>query len=228
MKKDTVKDSIGRYFTRVYLEKQGNPKLEGFADSAEFCRRDSNMKRNGKVLGWLAILLASTVLGFSFFEPVNQDDLIAVGAVGIVGIIVLIINNFFKDGETRVSLVGAWKPIRRKLMKHGVIQTACRMLKKDKADCIGDDEIRKVLVKAFDSSMETLFNKLRKAEREGFPKKTLLIQDQIKDLKSLTREMGLIMRYREDGSPSNGSAINCTNNPRDKRHSLRHGDPIAF
>jgi hypothetical protein len=229
VKKNIVLDSIGQHFSNVWVASQRNLKLEGFKNSAEFCRRNLNMQRNFAALGWFAILAAIVLCSFGNGDGFKRGELSVISGIFIAGLIILLIKFvFLKTGETRTNLVRDWKPIRRRLLRYGVIQNACFILREDKGSYLSNDQTRRLLVEAFDSSMETLFSKLHKAEVEGFPKMVGIIKDQILDLKKMTWEMGLLMTYREDGTPSKGSIINCVGNPRDKRHSFSHGDPVVF
>lgn len=204
MKKNIIINAVSKHFTGVWVKNQENPKLEGFRDTAEQCQRNQNYWVWGLINGSFCILMSLVLLTLNFTEQ-EGNGFFWIPAV--IGMIVLFGNTFLKLGENQKNLLKSWKPVRRRLKKYGVIQTSFKILKKDKADYIGDNEVRNVLVVAFDSSMKSLYAKLRKAEQEGFPKKEEKINSQIEDLKNLTSEMGLRMEYFEEGIPSGGERL---------------------
>jgi len=190
MKKQTIVDAVSRHFTNVWIKNQDKAKLEGFKDTAEQCRRDQNSWVWGWIIGVFFILM-STLLFFMSFMGQEEEYFWP----GIIGVIVLFGNKFLRQGENQKALLRDWKPIRRKLLRYGVLQNAWQQVKKDKADYVGEDEVRKILVKAFDSSMKSLHARLRKAEQEGFPKREEHLLLQMEDLKGLISEMGIQMTF---------------------------------
>lgn len=192
MKKQTIINATSKHFTAVWIKNQKNPKLEGFKDTAEQCRRDQNSWIWGRIIGGIFILMTLVLFVLNF---TGQEKSSYFWVPGLIGVLVLFGKKFLKLGENQKALLKDWKPIRRRLLKQRVFKRCYVFLKQDKVDYIGDNEIRNLLVKVFDSLMNSLYSDLRKAEQEGFYKKEEKLGDQMSDLAKLAYQMGLSMSF---------------------------------
>jgi hypothetical protein len=183
--KHIINNSIGSIFTQNWLKDQNNHKLEGFNKSAELCLRDVRSYNLGQFIMILVIILG-------FIMPSIQHGAMIIS----VGIFFGWANSkLFSLGSTTKKIAEKWKPFHKQLKSFGIIRRIHLELKKKKFDFIPENEIRQLLVKAFDAEMSSLGRKLRGAQQEGFPEKEKIFVAKMQQLEEMPKQLGILMNF---------------------------------
>lgn len=181
--------AIGSEFTHQWIESKNNPKLVGFTSSAEYCLIEYNMLRFARSLLWFFIIVSVYILTI-------KSLLIGIPLV-VLGVGLLYIGTMYPFGNTSENIVEDWKPLRKKLLKQGVISQAVKIFKSDYSnyDFVPPDLVRDILVQSIDNLMGSHSSRLKDAQCGGFPQKEKRTLEQMNLLKELTRELGLEMNF---------------------------------
>jgi hypothetical protein len=189
--KYTILDAIGKMFTANWAKSQENEKVRGFEKSAEWCLREDKFYKTGTLISLLLIVSGISIVTLG--EPLlGGISMSAVGALLIGGL-----SKWQKQGTTATAVVKEWKPLRKELIRQGLILKVLRVFKKSNPDCnfIPESYVREVLVESIDELMSSLSAKLIEAQQEGFPKKEESLRRKMVDLRQLTRDLHLKMDF---------------------------------
>jgi hypothetical protein len=184
--------AIGNEFTQQWIESQ-EKKLRGFKTSAEHCLINQKMVVIGKCIASFFL-----ICGFALFllgEPYVGGTLIILLGIAIRYCTI----TAFQQGTTAQKILENWKPIRRKLLKQGLISKCLKVFKRDHPnfDFFPQDYVRILLVKSIDELMGSLSSKYIEATWEGFPKKQEVLKMKMLDLKQLARDLNLNMSFEQ-------------------------------
>ena len=181
--KHQILQAVGILFTQNWVKSQGNPNLIGFTRSAEQCLEERRIYKIGLLISKLFITCGLSLM-------IIDSLLSGLGVVVIGSAIILLVNKIFKKGNTSKQIAAEWKPIRKKLLKKGVISRIEKNLKKDhpKRDFVSQDEIRGLLVRSFDELVSSLSSNLIEAQREGMLGLAITIQNRMNELENLARQ----------------------------------------
>lgn len=182
--------AIGNEFTQQWIDSQEDPKFKGFKRSAEYCLSDVKFSTVTSFIPKLLTILALYIL---FFDSFIMGCIIFFVAIGINFLVL----KFLKQGTTTEKIAKDWKPIRRELLKQGLVSKCLKVFKRDHPtyDFFPEDLVRELLVKSIDELMSSLSANLIEAQREGFPEKEESIKRKMVDLKQLTWDMNLKMDF---------------------------------
>lgn len=192
MKKELL-EKIGTLFTTKWAKEQDSSKLEGFTESAERCLIGQQDYIKGKIFFWTFLVSA---ISLWFFESLLSGAIVLAIAIGIK----LFAEKVLYEGLTSQKVAQAWRPIRKKLLKHKVLKQSVKIFKRDYSkthNFVPEDLVRPLLVRALDEVMENLFFELRRLEQYGFPKGEAKILSEMEAVKTLTQDLGLQRSFED-------------------------------
>ncbi len=212
--KQKVLSSAAKMFSNFWIKSQNNPKLYGFSEDAEICRDRLDAYILGKYLTTAAFLTGLVVALMFMFQNQNRELVILSSVLGILGfVMIIILVTFYKPGNTRTQIAKEWAPVRRKLLKYGVVQWIAQNQKDQdfvQVSVPRTPNDRPLLVKAFDESMKALHEKLKESQMEGLPKKEAKLLREMKDLSLLPGKFGIVMNFSSYGLPEPTVKLKCT------------------
>lgn len=198
-----VLNSAAMMFTNNWVRLQKNPKLYGFSDDAEVCRKRVLIYAVVKYLFLLSTLMACAFLFFNFLK--EKYDLRMITLLGfqiLISTVGFILATKNKPGDTRTQISKQWSPVRSKLLKYGVISWIVENQKEQNFVGVSvprTPKDRPLLVRALDESMKAMHEKRREYQKNGFPKEEAKILAKMEDLASLPEKFGIKMDFSSYG-----------------------------